>query len=227
MWAQLFVKATTTEKSHIRNLNHWRDLFSFKNSYSQLCIDTNGASQGTNLIQSTCDERQDDQNFQCDLAVRSIKRRRADQCWTLGELASSSWWVDYVACSIGFIPKMADSFPSILLFCQSFSISRLIKGLVRISGRRHARVSNDLTLRWIRYPRKGIPLQLYKAGGGEGWWILSLAFFDMSQYFEKILPPVESFSSSRQEEVIISWVVALLETCNVTNMAAILDLTRS
>ena len=84
----LLFKATTTEKSHFRNLNHWRDLFSFKNSYSQLCIDTNGASQGTNLIQSTCDERQDDQNFQCDLAVRSIKRRRADQCWTLGELAS-------------------------------------------------------------------------------------------------------------------------------------------
>ena len=46
----------------------------------------------------------------------------------------------------------------------------------------------------------------------------------MSQYFEKILPPVESFSSSRQDEGIISWVVALLETCNVTNMAAILDL---
>lgn len=50
-------------------------------------------------------------------------------------------------------PKMADSFPSILLFCQSFSISRLIKGLVRISGRIHARVSNDLTLICIRYPR--------------------------------------------------------------------------
>jgi len=46
----------------------------------------------------------------------------------------------------------------------------------------------------------------------------------MSQYFETILPSVESLSSSRQDEVIISWVVALLETCKVTNMAAILDL---
>ncbi|XP_068704515.1 uncharacterized protein [Montipora foliosa] len=55
-----------------------------KNSHSQLCIDSNGATQGSKLIQSKCDPRQDDQNFQCDLTVRSVKRRRADQCWTLG-----------------------------------------------------------------------------------------------------------------------------------------------
>ncbi|KAJ7381185.1 hypothetical protein OS493_004785 [Desmophyllum pertusum] len=54
------------------------------NSWSQLCIDTNGASKGSKLIQTKCDPVQDDQNFQCDLAVRSIKRRRADQCWTVG-----------------------------------------------------------------------------------------------------------------------------------------------
>ena len=92
---------------------------------------------------------------------------------------------------IGFIRKVADSFPSILLFCQSFSISRLIKGLVRISGKRHARVSNDLTLRWIRYPRtytqRHTTTVLQRGGGGVGWWILFLAVFDMSQYFEKIL----------------------------------------
>ena len=130
---------------------------------------------------------------------------------------------------------MADSFPSILLFCQSFSISRLIKGLVRISGRRHARVSNDLTLRWIRYPRtytQRYTTTVVQGGGGGGGGggvdeSSPLRFFDMLQYLEKILPPVESFSSSRQDEVIISWVVALLETCNVTNMAAILDLTPS
>ena len=51
-----------------------------------MCIDTNGASKGSKLIQTKCDPKQDDQNFQCDLAVRSIKRRRADQCWTVGEL---------------------------------------------------------------------------------------------------------------------------------------------
>ena len=125
---------------------------------------------------------------------------------------------------------MADSFPSILLFCQSFSISRLIKGLVRISGRRHARVSNDLTLRWIRYPRtytQRHTTTVVQGGGGGVDESSPLRFFDMLQYLEKILPPVESFSSSRQDEVIISWVVALLETCNVTNMAAILDLTPS
>ena len=67
-----------------------------------------------------------------------------------------------------------------------------------------------------------------RRGGGGGVDESSpLRFFDMLQYLEKILPPVESFSSSRQDEVIISWVVALLETCNVTNMAAILDLTPS
>ena len=125
---------------------------------------------------------------------------------------------------------MADSFPSILLFCQSFSISRLIKGLVRISGRRHARVSNDLTLRWIRYPRtytQRHTTTVVQGGGGRVDESSPLRFFDMLQYLEKILPPVESFSSSRQDEIIISWVVALLETCNVTNMAAILDLTPS
>ncbi|XP_020601762.1 uncharacterized protein LOC110040832 [Orbicella faveolata] len=55
-----------------------------QSTYSKLCIDTNGASQGSKLIQSKCDQAQDDQNFQCDLAVRSIKRRRANQCWTVG-----------------------------------------------------------------------------------------------------------------------------------------------
>ena len=66
-----------------------------------------------------------------------------------------------------------------------------------------------------------------RRGGGRVDESSPLRFFDMLQYFEKTLPPVESFSSSRQDEVIISWVVALFETCNVTNMAAILDLTRS
>lgn len=72
---------------------------------------------------------------------------------------------------IGFIRKVADSFTSILLFCQSFSISRLIKGLVRISGKRsrHARVSNDLTLRLIRYPRtytQRLNTTVVQGGGG-------------------------------------------------------------
>lgn len=57
-----------------------------QNTWSKLCIDTNGAAQGSKLIQSKCEPRQDDQNFECDLAVRSIKRRRANQCWTVGEL---------------------------------------------------------------------------------------------------------------------------------------------
>ncbi|XP_068704567.1 uncharacterized protein [Montipora foliosa] len=55
-----------------------------KNLHSQLCIDSNGTTQGSKLRQSKCDPRKDDQNFQCDLTVRSVKRRRANQCWTLG-----------------------------------------------------------------------------------------------------------------------------------------------
>ncbi|CAH3028156.1 unnamed protein product [Porites evermanni] len=78
------IKVTGCNETDERQSWYYTPKGQVKNSYSQLCIDTNGASQGTNLIQSTCDERQDDQNFQCDLAVRSIKRRRADQCWTLG-----------------------------------------------------------------------------------------------------------------------------------------------
>ena len=128
---------------------------------------------------------------------------------------------------IGFIRKVADSFPSILLFCQSFSISRLIKGLVRISGKRHARVSNDLTLRWIRYPRtytqRHTTTVLQRGGGGGGLMNPLPCGFWYVAVFRKDFA-VESFSSSRQDEAIISWVVALLETCNVTNMAAILDL---
>lgn len=61
-------------------------VFCPQNTWSKLCIDTNGASKGSQLIQSKCESRQDDQNFECDLAVRSIKRRRADMCWTVGEL---------------------------------------------------------------------------------------------------------------------------------------------
>ncbi|XP_067053119.1 uncharacterized protein [Acropora muricata] len=54
------------------------------NTWSKLCIDSNGDAKGSKLIQTKCDPRQDDQNFQCDLTVRTVKRRRANMCWTLG-----------------------------------------------------------------------------------------------------------------------------------------------
>ena len=41
--------------------------------------------------------------------------------------------------------------------------------------------------------------------------------FDRLQYFETILLLEESLCSSHQDEVYISWVVALLEACDVTN----------
>ena len=61
-------------------------------------------------------------------------------------------------------------------------------------------------------------------GGGGGGFInpLPCGFLYVAVFRKDFA--VESFSSSRQDEAIISWVVALLETCNVTNMAAILDL---
>ena len=40
--------------------------------------------------------------------------------------------------------------------------------------------------------------------------------FDMLQFFEMILPSVESLCSSQQDEYIL-WVVALLEASDITN----------
>ena len=56
--------------------------------YSRLCLDTKGASVGSKLKQEKCNPRRDDQNFQCDLVVRTAKRRRANVCWTAGRLWS-------------------------------------------------------------------------------------------------------------------------------------------
>ncbi|KAL9979348.1 hypothetical protein ACROYT_G016999 [Oculina patagonica] len=78
------IKVTGCNDTDERQVWYYTVKGQIQNQYSKLCIDTNGASQGSKLIQSKCDQAQDDQNFQCDLGVRSIKRRRADQCWTLG-----------------------------------------------------------------------------------------------------------------------------------------------
>ena len=43
-----------------------------------------------------------------------------------------------------------------------------------------------------------------------------LRVFDMLQFFETILPSVESLCSSQQDEYIL-WVVALLEASDITN----------
>ncbi|XP_022792631.1 uncharacterized protein LOC111331727 [Stylophora pistillata] len=55
-----------------------------ENYWSKLCIDSNGATAGTKLRQTTCNPVHDNQNFQCDLTVRTLMRRRSDKCWTLG-----------------------------------------------------------------------------------------------------------------------------------------------
>ena len=67
--------------------------FTTQNTWSKLCIDTNGDAKGSKLIQTKCDPRQDDQNFQCDLTVRTVKRRRANMCWTLGKLSADFVYV--------------------------------------------------------------------------------------------------------------------------------------
>ena len=53
----------------------------------------------------------------------------------------------------------------------------------------------------------------------QGWGLMKplLRVFDMLQYFETILPSVESLWCSQQDELYFSWVVALLEACGVTN----------
>ena len=68
---------------------------------------------------------------------------------------------------------------------------------------------NHLTL---GHTCKAIPPPWYKGEGGlmDPPWV-----FDMLQYFETILPSVESLLSSLQDEVYL-WVVALLEVCDLT-----------
>nr|XP_058970077.1 uncharacterized protein LOC131796502 [Pocillopora verrucosa] len=55
-----------------------------ENYWSKLCIDSGGAATGSKLKQTACNPVKDDQNFQCDLTVRTLMRRRSDKCWTLG-----------------------------------------------------------------------------------------------------------------------------------------------
>ena len=116
---------------------------------------------------------------------------------------------------------MADSFPSILLFCQSFSISRLIKGLVRISGKRHARISNDLTLRWIRYPRtytQRHTTTVVQGGGGGVDESSPLRFLTCRSISKRFSLQWKAFHLLDKMRLLFhGW-------CNVTNMAAILDL---
>ena len=65
--------------------------------------------------------------------------------------------------------------------------------------------------------RKVIPPSWCKCrewrGGGWCWWNFSL---ELLQYFKTSLRSVESLCSSRQDEVYILWVVALLGVCDVT-----------
>ena len=49
-----------------------------------------------------------------------------------------------------------------------------------------------------------------------GGWNPSLEFFSVLQYFETILPLVESFDLLNKMRYIL-WVVALLEACDVAN----------
>ena len=59
-------------------------LFNFQSAYSKLCVDTNGDKVGSVLRQTTCNVQTDNQRFECDLEVRTIKRRRTDLCWMTG-----------------------------------------------------------------------------------------------------------------------------------------------
>ena len=61
-----------------------------QSSYTKLCLDTNGAENGKELMQTDCKPSADNQNFQCDLVVRTMKRRRANMCLTAGR--SSAWF---------------------------------------------------------------------------------------------------------------------------------------
>ena len=49
-------------------------------------MDTNGDKEGSRLRQTSCDSQTDNQRFECDLEVRTIKRRRTDLCWMTGRI---------------------------------------------------------------------------------------------------------------------------------------------
>ncbi|XP_048580608.1 uncharacterized protein LOC5507741 isoform X2 [Nematostella vectensis] len=75
------VKVTGCNSTDDRQVWSYTIKGQLSNVWSGHCIDTNGASAGNKLVQKKCDPRRDDQNFQCDLIVRTVKRRRANLCW--------------------------------------------------------------------------------------------------------------------------------------------------
>ncbi|KAK3707600.1 hypothetical protein QZH41_017862 [Actinostola sp. cb2023] len=79
-----YIKVTGCNNTDERQLWAYTLKGQLMNIWSRFCIDTNGGSAGNKLIQSTCNPSRDDQNFQCDLIVRTVKRRRVNMCWQAG-----------------------------------------------------------------------------------------------------------------------------------------------
>ena len=48
-------------------------------------MDTDGDADGSVLVQKECDTSSDNQRFECDMEVRTVKRRRTDYCWITGK----------------------------------------------------------------------------------------------------------------------------------------------
>ena len=48
-------------------------------------MDTDGDADGSVLVQKECDTAADNQRFECDMEVRTVKRRRTDYCWITGK----------------------------------------------------------------------------------------------------------------------------------------------
>eukprot|EP00795_Rhopilema_esculentum_P012584 gene12584-3284_t len=58
------------------------------NAYSQLCLDLS-STQGADVVQKTCNDRTDNQRYDCDVVTRTLKRRRSDRCVTAAKISPS------------------------------------------------------------------------------------------------------------------------------------------
>ncbi len=73
-------------------------------------MDTNGDKLGSVLRQTTCNVKTDNQRFECDLEVRTIKRRRTDLCWMTGRMLFSLFVFGVLLIPVVCLPDKANSF---------------------------------------------------------------------------------------------------------------------
>ena len=78
-----------------------------------MCLDLSSKA-GDFVVQKTCNDKTDNQRYDCDVVTRTLKRRRSDRCVTAGNLTMISF---PSLCLIVFY--MSDSLSLFIINCKS------------------------------------------------------------------------------------------------------------